>query len=72
MSYRLEAYLHLKSGKKYYRVTRGSPLINATNENEGQEMILYKNESDQFFVREYNEFMKKFSPIIEEEYYENN
>jgi hypothetical protein len=38
-------------------------IINATNEQDGQKMILYEKDG-QFFVREYEEFYKKF--VIED------
>jgi len=49
--------INIKTGNKYFVV--GS-VINATNEQDGQFMLLYKNEEGDMFVREKEEFMEKF------------
>lgn len=55
--------IHKKTGNKYFycRV-----LINATNDNDGQLMVLYKNENNMRFVRELNEFCEKFMADLSE------
>lgn len=55
--------IHKKTGKKYFYC---KVLINATNDNDGQVMVLYKNEYRQFFVREINEFCEKFLADLSE------
>ncbi|MGL6114083.1 MAG: hypothetical protein ACRC1R_03495 [Cetobacterium sp.] len=39
-------------------------LINATNSNDGEKMVLYS-KNNKYFVREYNEFLLKFERIEE-------
>jgi hypothetical protein len=61
-----------KKTKKRYRVIHMS-IINATNANDGQVMVLYVNipeldadgtpEAMHGYVREYNEFIEKFEVI---------
>lgn len=53
---------HKKSGKLYYMLDE--EIINCTNENVGQSMILYTNGS-LVFVREKTEFYEKFE-VMEE------
>jgi hypothetical protein len=58
--------INKKSGHKYLIIN--SDVINATNEQDGQPMVLYtgkKKDSDEIgiFVRERNEFMEKFEII---------
>ena len=38
-------------------------IINATNSNDGDSMVLYKNDSGQKFTREESEFDSKFKPL---------
>lgn len=51
---------HLKTGK-LYEVVMLNYIINATNDQDGQRMVLYRNEKNEFFVREFAEFEQKFS-----------
>jgi hypothetical protein len=61
-----ELFVNIKTGKVYIVEWRG--IINATNTNEGQRMILYTSEdTGQAYVREINEFNKKFMPFQPEE-----
>ena len=55
-------YRNNKNGKLYTYLTT---CINATNSSDGQEMILYAKD-DLLFVREKQEFFKKFTLWIEE------
>ena len=58
-----------KSGKIYY-FSDNKNIINATNKNDGQEMIFYFNIGEneaQFYVREKNEFYNKFVTLSKEE-----
>jgi len=65
-----EKYIHLKSGRHYS--VEFKHIINATNENDGQRMVLYtgrrKDGSHGTFVREYKEFMNKFKKIRQKDY----
>lgn len=56
-------YRNIKNGN-IYKVIR-EDVINCTNANDGQIMVLYKNEKypDKIFVREINEFNIKFQKI---------
>ena len=56
-------YKHLKTGN-IYEVIRDD-VLNCTNANDEQIMVLYKNEQspELFFVREKNEFLQKFELI---------
>jgi len=61
-------YKHLKTGNIY--VAFGE-VLNSTNEQDGQKMILYyrdgKNDiSDLVFVREIGEFHSKFERVLDE------
>jgi len=56
-----ETYEHIKSGVQYRIYVK--PIINATNANDQQIMVLYVNESGQAFVREINEFKTKFRRV---------
>jgi len=56
------SWIHAKTGKTYLVV--GSA-INATNSNDGDVMVLYKNAEAMVFVREIAEFKQKFSIIKE-------
>ena len=61
-------YKHLKTGNIYYAI---GEVLNATNEQDGQTMILYyrdgKNDaSDLIFVRETEEFHSKFERVIDD------
>lgn len=53
-------FLHKKSGNTYMLVFDN--IINATNENEGQTMVLYTN-GEKLFVREIKEFYEKFEEV---------
>lgn len=50
-------YKHKKTGNLYWKV---GECINATNANDGQHMVLYRNADGMMFVREVNEFYEKF------------
>lgn len=50
-------YKHKKTGNLYWKV---GECINATNANDGQQMVLYRNADGMKFVREVNEFYEKF------------
>jgi hypothetical protein len=54
-------YLNIKNGKIYIRLR---DVINATNKDDGQVMVLYCR-NEKYFVREREEFNKKFKFIIE-------
>ena len=57
-----EIYINNKTKHRY--VVIDSSIINATNAQDGQVMVLYKTcdeEITQYFVREYNEFFEKFT-----------
>lgn len=61
-----ELYKHKKSGRYYEVVSKN--IINATNINDGQVMIMYIGEKKDgsgkgVFVREVNEFLEKFEFI---------
>lgn len=47
-----------KKNKHRYLVT--GTAINCTNKDDGMQMVIYNNEEGMVFVREYNEFLKKF------------
>lgn len=49
---------HIKTGKTYFMV---GMVTNATNENDGQQMVLYYSKNGMCFVREVNEFIEKFN-----------
>jgi len=51
-------YRNKKTGKIYFLIN--NRIINATNANDGQIMVLYKNENGDLFVRERKEFLIKF------------
>lgn len=55
-------FRHLKSGRLYHKV---GVAIDATNATEGRTMVIYCREDDPraFFVREHEEFMKKFERV---------
>lgn len=62
-------YIHIKTGRIYTVISTN--IINATNKNDGEIMVLYKGlKSDKtggdMFVREYNEFYEKFKPFNNE------
>jgi len=61
---KIKDYKHKKTGK-IYKVSSFS-VINATNENVGEQMVLYHCPG-QYFVREYNEFMEKFEVKLNSE-----
>lgn len=50
-------YIHKKTGKVY---ESDMTVINATNKDDGQIMVLYHDERGNYFVREEKEFFKKF------------
>lgn len=52
-----ERYRNKKTGKIYWIVAKG--VINATNNNDGQIMIMYEDD-EHIFVREEKEFYEKF------------
>ena len=49
--------VHKKTGNIYYVVDY---VTNCTNKNDGEEMVLYKNQIGYIFVRESEEFWEKF------------
>lgn len=49
---------HLKTGNIYYVLD--DAVINATNKDDGKIMVLYMSETKMCFVREQDEFWKKF------------
>lgn len=53
-------WIHLKTGTVYKIHTMD--VINATNDRDGQVMVLYSNSSGKMFVREMEEFKEKFEP----------
>lgn len=53
-------WTHLKTGKVY--TIHAMDVINATNDRDGQVMVLYLNSSGMMFVRELEEFKEKFEP----------
>jgi hypothetical protein len=57
----IEPWVHLKTGKYYYRIL--PDVINTTNDQDGQEMIVYEDDNKKRFAREKNEFYEKFSPV---------
>ena len=59
-------YINNKTGNFYYY--QGT-IINATNSNDGQVMVLYKNEYGELFCRELNEFKEKFTIDFGQEYF---
>lgn len=56
--------MHIKTGKTYIMC---GIVTNATNENDGQSMVLYCSKDGMCFVREVNEFIEKFERYKEEE-----
>ena len=55
---------HIKTGNTYFMC---GIVANATNENDGQQMVLYCSKDGMCFVREFNEFIEKFDRYKEEE-----
>ena len=55
-------YIHKKTGKLY---EMDMTVINATNAQDGQVMVLYHNYMGKYFVREAREFFQKFKPANE-------
>lgn len=64
VKYRFERrFRHLKTGKEYLvGVGTDNPIINCTNGNEEQTMVIYT-DGQKIFVREWNEFHRKFTEI---------
>lgn len=56
----MKRYTHIKTGSIY--IVTGE-VINATNEVDGQVMVLYSNVRGQQFVKEKKEFEEKFTPL---------
>lgn len=54
---------HIKTGNTYFMY---DIVTNATNENDGQQMVLYYSLDGMRFVREVNEFIEKFGRYKEE------
>jgi hypothetical protein len=50
-------YKHIKTGNLYTVVRE---VINSTNANDGQVMIVYHNQDNQYFAREKEEFLSRF------------
>ncbi len=57
----MKNYRHNKTGN-IYQVTNDNA-INATNERDGEEVVVYKNPGGMVFVRNKDEFLKKFTEI---------
>ena len=57
--------IHIKTGNKYFAHRL---VLNCTNENDGQVMVVYSNQKDKktIFVRELIEFLTKFKPVSDE------
>jgi hypothetical protein len=49
---------NIKTGKEYFILMETA--INATNEQDGQEMVIYQSMDNQIFTREKEEFLEKF------------
>ena len=56
-------YRNKKTGNVYEVIGNA---INATNTNDGQIMVMYKNDSGEIFVREKKEFYEKFEQYFQE------
>lgn len=61
-------YKHKKTGNIYSVFTK-EQVVNCTNAQNGQDMVMYKSIDDKslsniIFVRERNEFLEKFEPWI--------
>jgi len=54
-------YRHRKSGEIY--LVLDIAVMNATNKQAGQPMVLYQNQDEEKFVREHTEFYKKFELV---------
>ena len=54
-------YKHRKSGEIY--IVLDISVMNATNKQAGQPMVLYQNEDGDKFVREHREFYNKFELV---------
>jgi len=54
--------VHIKTGNVYEILYED--IINATNAQDGQEMIMYKNKDGMIFVREKKEFFEKFRKLV--------
>lgn len=54
-------YRHRKSGDRY--LVLDISVMNATNKQAGQPMVLYQNEDGDKFVREHREFYNKFELV---------
>jgi len=59
-------YMLNKKNKQPYRIL-SNEIINATNEQDGQNMVLYKDMRGNLYVREKNEFNEKFTEMIKDE-----
>jgi hypothetical protein len=57
----MKLFKNIKTGDTY--LAEEVIIINTTNSEDGQEMILYCNPESQWFVREITEFYKKFKEI---------
>lgn len=55
--------LHIKTGIVYTLISEH--VINSTNENDGQRMVLYMDNFSHMYVREETEFWEKFKYIQE-------
>lgn len=56
-------YRHKKSGNIYSVNSESGVVINCTNAQAAEKMILYKNSDGLTFVREVDEFFEKFEKI---------
>lgn len=59
MNFTIQNAVHNKTGNIYNIINVGK-IVNCTNEQDGQEMILYYRDG-KFFVREREEFEEKFT-----------
>ena len=54
----INVVINKKNCKKYFIINKS--IRNCTNAQDGQIMIMYRNEEGEIFVREFNEFWDKF------------
>jgi len=55
-------YRNIKTGKYYHTIHH---VINQTNKDEGNVMVMYHNNGEYYYVRELKEFLKKFKLVGE-------
>lgn len=63
----MSTYRHKKSGRLY---TAAALVINCTNDQDGQKMVLYQAAhqtlTPKLFAREITEFLEKFEPVVDD------